>query len=74
MRNFRKSVVTHNYTFYVAEADSDGDYSFEFKNQNGVNSNCLVTSDEGKYAFLVLTGAENAPNDMQAILYSFNMK
>ena len=56
------------------EADSDGDYSFEFKNQNGVNSNCIVTSEEGEYALLVLTGLENAPDDMSAILGSFNMK
>ena len=55
------------------EADSDGDYSFEF-NQNGVNSHCIITSEEGEYALLVLTGLENAPDDMSAILGSFKMK
>ena len=55
------------------EADSDGDYSFEF-NQNGVNSHCIITSEEGEYALLVMTGVENAPDDMQAILGSFKMK
>ena len=56
------------------EKDSDGDFSFDFTNQNGVSSHCIVTSEEGEYALLVLTGLENAPDDMSAILGSFNMK
>lgn len=56
------------------EADSDGDYSFEFKNQNDVNSHCLITADGGEYALIVLTGSENAPDDMKAILESFKLK
>ena len=56
------------------EADSDGNYSFDFMNQNDVNSHCIITAEEGEYALLVLTGSENAPDDMTAILGSFKMK
>ena len=52
------------------ERDSDGDYSFEMVNENGVTSHCLLTGDDEEYCLFVMTGIENARDDMSAILGS----
>ncbi|MBQ7560146.1 MAG: hypothetical protein IJT20_07885 [Synergistaceae bacterium] len=56
------------------EKDSDGDYSFSMVNGNGVESNVLLTGDEGKYCLFAITGAENAPEDLNAMMSSVKTK
>ena len=49
----------------------DGDsYTFTFDNGNGVNSEALVVTDGGKYALFVVTGKDNAPKEVSAIINS----
>ena len=56
------------------EKDADGDYSFSMVNGNGVESNVLLTGDEGKYCLFVITGAEYAREDLSAMLSSVKAK
>ena len=50
----------------------DGDYTFMFKNQNGVDSNCLISGGEGMYILVVMTGDDVA--GMTAIRDTFAFK
>ena len=49
--------------------DGEG-YTFTFDNGNGVTSEALVVTDDGKYALFVITGKDNAPQDVAAIVSS----
>ncbi|MBQ2617497.1 MAG: hypothetical protein IJG51_12250 [Synergistaceae bacterium] len=49
----------------------DGEsYKFDFDNGNGVKSEAVIVTDSGKYALFVITGRDNAPNDVAAIINS----
>ncbi|MBQ3446679.1 MAG: hypothetical protein IJG37_03435, partial [Synergistaceae bacterium] len=49
----------------------DGEaYTFTFDNGNGVNSDAVIVTDSGKYALIVVTGRENAPEEVAQILSS----
>ena len=50
----------------------DGDYTFAFKNQNGVDSNCLLSGGDGMYILIVMTGDDVA--GMTAIRDTFSFK
>ncbi|MBQ7221687.1 MAG: hypothetical protein IJS28_11995 [Synergistaceae bacterium] len=52
------------------ERDDDGDYTFTMTNANGVESLALLTGDDDDYALFVMTGLENAKDEMMAILGS----
>ncbi len=56
------------------ERDSDGDYSFEMVNANGVTSHALLTGDDDIYCLFVMTGVENARDEISAILGSVKTK
>lgn len=56
------------------EADSDGAYSWEMTNKQGVNSKSILTVDEKNYVLFVATGIENAPDDFGAMLGSVKSK
>ena len=51
---------------------ADNAFTFEMTNANGVDSKCYVFTDEGKYALIVVTGGENAPDEVDAILSSLD--
>ncbi|MBQ3446380.1 MAG: hypothetical protein IJG37_01895 [Synergistaceae bacterium] len=51
---------------------TEGGYTFTFDNGNGVNSEAIVVTDDGKYALIVVTGRENAPQEVAAIINSLN--
>lgn len=50
----------------------DGDYTFTFKNQHGVDSNCLLSGGGGMYILIVMTGDDVA--GMTAIRDTFALK
>ena len=52
------------------ERDDDGDYTFKMTNANGVDSVALLTGDDDDYMLFVMTGLENAKDEMMAILGS----
>lgn len=52
------------------ERDDDGDYTFTMTNANGVDSHALLTGDDEEYCLFVMTGIENARDEMMAILGS----
>ena len=52
------------------ERDDDGDYTFTMTNANGVDSHALLTGDDEEYCLFVMTGIENARDEMTAILGS----
>ena len=49
-------------------------YTFTTTNANGVDSECYVYGDNKNYALIVVTGRENAPQEVGAILDSMNDK
>ena len=51
---------------------SNGGYTFTFDNGNGVSSEAIIVTDGGKYALIVVTGGENAPDEVSAIINSLN--
>ena len=53
-------------------AASGEGYTFDFDNGNGVKSEAIVITDGGKYALIVVTGRENAPSEVAAIIDSLN--
>ena len=53
----------------------EGDaFTFEMTNANGVDSKCFVFAENGKYALVVATGIENAPDEISAIMDSLEDK
>ena len=54
--------------------DEGGAYSFTFTNENGVESKCYISGDNKNYALIVVTGGENAPDDVVAIMDSLQEK
>ena len=52
------------------ERDDVGDYTFTMTNANGVDSHALLTGDDEEYCLFVMTGIENARDEMTAILGS----
>ena len=54
-----------------AEGDS---YSFEMTNANGVDSKAFLSGDDKHYALVVVTGLENAPDDVSQIINSLTEK
>ena len=53
---------------------SDGTYQFEMTNANGVDSKAVLSGDDKNYALFVMTGIENAREDMSKILDSVKEK
>ena len=53
----------------------DGDvYTFTMTNANGVESKCFLSGDNKNYCLMVVTGAENAPDEVSAIMNSLTEK
>ena len=53
----------------------DGDvYTFTMTNANGVESKCFLSGDNKNYCLMVVTGAENAPEEVSAIMNSLTEK
>ena len=53
----------------------DGDvYTFSMTNANGVESQCFLSGDDKNYGLVVVTGAENAPEEVSAIMDSIKDK
>ena len=55
------------------KAEGDG-YTFEFDNGNGVTSRGVLNGDKDHYALVVITGLENAPDEVMAIVNSIQEK
>ena len=55
-----------------AKPTGDGDYTFTFRNQNGVDSNCLLSGGDGMFILIVMTGNDTA--GMTAIRDTFAFK
>ena len=53
--------------------DGDG-YTFAMTNANGVESKCFLTGDDKNYALIVVTGGENAADDVAAMMDSLTEK
>ena len=51
-----------------------GNYTFEMTNANGVDSKAFLSGEGGKYALIVVTGLENAPDEISAIINSLQEK
>lgn len=56
------------------EADKDGDYSWDMKTANGVESHALLSSDGGDYVLMVMTNVAAAPDDFTAMIGSIEKK
>ena len=54
--------------------DEGGVYSFTMTNENGVESKCYVSGDDKNYGLIVVTGGENAPDEVSAIMDSLTDK
>ena len=53
----------------------DGDsYTFSMTNANGVDSQCFLAGDAEHYALFVVTGLENAPDEISAMMDSLTEK
>ena len=53
----------------------DGDsYTFEAENPNGVSMKCFLSGDGTNYALIVVTGLENAADEVSAIVDSLQEK
>ena len=52
----------------------NGGYTFTMTNANGVESKCYLTGDDKNYALIVVTGGENAPDEVMAIINSLTDK
>ena len=64
-----------NFTdFTKPEKGEDGSITFDMKTTNGVVSNCMITSEDGKYLLVVVTGAENGGEDLVNIMNSIKEK
>ena len=55
------------------QAVEDG-YQFNFTNQNGVDSVAFLSGDNKNYALIVVTGLENAPDEISAMINSLTEK
>ena len=55
-------------------AFTDGTYQFEMTNANGVDSKAVLSGDDSNYALFVITGAENAPDEISKMLDSVKEK
>ena len=53
--------------------DGEG-YTFTMTNANGVESKCFLTGDAKNYALIVVTGGENAADDVAAMMDSLTEK
>lgn len=53
--------------------DGDG-YSFGMTNANGVDSKCFLDGDDKNYALIVVTGIENAADEISAMMDSLTEK
>lgn len=67
---FRKSFAEVG----TPEADKDGDYSWDMKTANGVESHAMLSSDGGDYVLLVMTNVVAAPDDFTAMIGSIKKK
>ena len=57
-----------------AEKDEDGDYTFTMVNQQDVESHALLTGDENQYCLFVMTGADQAGDEISTMLGSVKDK
>ena len=56
------------------EADSDGDYSWDMKTENGAESHAMLSAEGGEFMLLVMTNINAAPDDFSAMLDSIKQK
>ena len=63
-----KALNGRNLTF------ADDTYQFEMTNSNGVDSKAVLSGDGKNYALFVVTGAENAPEDVSRMVGSITEK
>lgn len=54
--------------------DEGGTYTFGMTNANGVDSKCYLNGDDKNYALIVVTGGENAPDEVIAMMDSLKEK
>ena len=54
--------------------EENGAYTFSMTNANGVESQCYLSGDDKNYALIVVTGGENAPEEVVAIMDSLKEK
>ena len=52
----------------------NGMYTFGMTNANGVESKCYLNGDDKNYALIVVTGGENAPDEISAMMDSLTEK
>jgi len=55
------------------EGDANG-YSWVMTTNNGAESKAILSGDDSKYALFVVTGGENAPDDISAMMDSLTEK
>ena len=53
--------------------ENNGSYTFQMVNA-GITSECYLFGEDGKYALVVITGRENAPDDVDAMMDSLHDK
>ncbi|MBR1486812.1 MAG: hypothetical protein IJ597_06115, partial [Synergistaceae bacterium] len=53
--------------------ETEDGYQFEF-DTNGVNSKCFLSTENGKYALIVVTGLENATDEILGMIDSLQEK
>ena len=54
--------------------ETNGSYQFSFTNQNGVGSTAFLSGDDKNYALIVVTGLENAPEEISGMIDSLTEK
>ena len=50
--------------------NNEGVYVFEMTNANGIDSKCILTGENQEYGLVVITGGENAQEEVDAIMSS----
>ena len=56
------------------EAQADGSYSWEMSTADGVKSNVMLGVEDDKCKLVVITGLENAPEEIAAMMESIKEK
>ena len=56
------------------EKDSDGDYSWDMVNAQGVNTHAMLHVEDGEYILITMTGVESAGDEISAMLDSIKDK
>ena len=54
--------------------DEHGNAIFDFTSSNGVSSKAILNADKNHFALIAITGAENAPDEISAIIDSIQFR